>query len=216
MSGKSDPRYFTDSSLKASREEVVAFVDSHEREALVIIREYINAALEELGVEARDVSAARLTRAAHHFAKDIAKMKIYQDDSVSITKYVRYLCFWIRKTAPVGAVYRRGDSQKEEGRSTSDINALVSIFVMKNLLIDISANYDASSWMPPYREKIEENPEAFREGVAQFFRRYYFDLHHLDYIRHCMSFRTFGPHHMVIVCDYLVYGAFFGLPPASG
>ncbi len=197
----------SDAVLAASRDEISAFVAMHEREAYVYLREYIGGALGELGLEAQKVSDARLVRAAHHFAKDIAKMKMYQDDNISVTKYVGYMCFWIRKMSPVCAVHKAGDSEQKEGKNTSDINSLVAIFVMKNLTIDMSKNFSTSSWITPYKKKIDENPDGFREGIASFFRRYYFDLSHLEYVRHCMSVRTFGPHHMVMLCDHLVYGA---------
>lgn len=137
--------------------------------------------LKRRGVAPYDLDSELVRQTAYHTAKDLAKLAIYQDDRVDPIKQIGTLCFWVRKLKPVrSATYI-------SGQEMYDANERLSLWMLKNNVV---------AWLQ--RENI------YKAGVNSAFNRLWNDQEYFDYLIHCLRYRTFGPHHYIVLARTIV------------
>lgn len=174
--------------LKAIAEHLNAEV---EREAIAYARDIdllANGALKELGAVHYSIVKPCVYEAAFNAAKDIYKNMLYHPNGIEQIKLFGYLCFWVRKIKPVmGGV-------KADGSPFRDINEMVAIRMAAQLCI---------RYAKLHREDI---PNSDVDAVKNRAKAFLNDPRRVDYLIHSMRYRTFGPHHFVMLLQNVVYG----------
>jgi hypothetical protein len=117
-----------------------------------------------------------LREVAFQSSKDLIKIRLYQQDDVDIHKMVAYVCFWIRKVKPIPAY-------PVNGKARVDINERLSLWMMSAI---ITRMYQKRN--DPRLPQVSEKFKKFFAITALF-----------DYVVHSLRYRTFGPHHYVII-----------------
>lgn len=151
------------------------------------IEKLVDSLLKELRIDYNEVPRTYLEEAAYNAAKDIYKMALYHPDGLEPLKTFGYMCFWVRKIKPVLGATRQGKPCRE-------VNELLSIHMAASLCVRYSALYP------------EDIPNRDKDAVKRRAKAFLGDKRRMDYLVHCMRYRTFGPHHYVMILQNIVYG----------
>ena len=111
-------------------------------------------------------------------------MALYHPNGVEPLKVFGYMCFWVRKIKPViGAT--------QLGKPFNEANELISIHMGAHLCVRYAKLYPG------------DIPNNDQDGVKLRAKAFLKDRRRMDYLIHCMLYRTFGPHHYVTLppCD---------------
>jgi hypothetical protein len=131
---------------------------------------------------------------------------------VHLTKHIGYLAFWIRKLKPVDSSYpapeieeaARNKRSIDETKEVRDINERICLWYMFHLL---RASIGTGQLPTPpglSADKFQSNLDAVflkfrKEPAGGPVLADQFDVHVYD-----MRYRTFGPHHLVNLANYLI------------
>ena len=143
----------------------------------LLLRDICFKALDARKIKADFGTVEQFREIAVYAAKDLQRLQIYQKDQVDPIKMAAYVGFWVRKLKPFTNGYG------PDGKAIRPINEHISIIVSFALL---------TRWM-------KEGSIPPIEGIEEKIRRFYQNEALFSYIVHSMRFRTFGPHHFVIV-----------------
>jgi hypothetical protein len=177
---------------KARRQEIAKYLDSQVKLQATKYVRYLNSIivreLEELNIQYDDIVDTCLLEAALNAAKDLNKMALYHPiNGVEPLKLLGYLCFWVRKIKPViGA--------KQGGEPYRAVNELLSIHMAAILCVRYAKKHPG------------DVPNSDASAVERRARSFMKDQRRVDYLVHCMRYRTFGPHHYVMILQNIVYG----------
>jgi hypothetical protein len=147
----------------------------------------IDSQMKEIGVDYKEIPRSSIQEAAYSAAKDIYKITLYHPDGIDTMKVFGYFCFWVRKIKPV-----HGATQY--GKPFRHINELLSIHMAAHLCVRFAENHPT---------KI---PNKDVEGVKRRALNFIQDSRRVDYLVHSMRYRTFGPHHYVMILQNIIYG----------
>lgn len=151
------------------------------------VESLIYAILKERGIGFNEVPRSYIQEAAYNASKDIHKHMLYHPDGLEQLKVIGYLCFWVRKIKPIiGAT--------EMGKPLKEANEIVAVHMAGELCVKYARAYPGD--IP------EKDPEAVKKRVTSFLR----DKRRIKYLVHSMRYRTFGPHHFVMLLQNIVYG----------
>lgn len=143
--------------------------------------------LQDIGVQTHSVPRTLIEEVGYNVAKDFCKLSIYHPKGVDLLKPLGFMCFWVRKIKPIREAVRDGVNIKE-------INELVSVRMMGHLA----------------KRYAEKHPGDIKDGdvdgVHARVRGFIGDEKRVDYIIHCMRYRTFGPHHYIMLLQNIVHG----------
>ena len=158
--------------------------------------------LREKGVTDYRISDGRVRNLAFYFLRDILRIADRQGDEVSATKFAGYWAFWIRKIKPI--LYANKSSEQGSGE-IDEVNEKVCLelslsFLQKQgkgegeLLHDSVRSTCLSAC---------DGANCLRSYALAFFSDANQSVH--EYITYSMAFRTFGPHHMTMLLDQMVF-----------
>lgn len=143
--------------------------------------------LSELCVDYKEVPRSLLEEAAFNCAKDIYKIALYHPDGVEPLKAFGYMCFWVRKIKPIV-------NPTKNGNPFDQINELISIHLGAALCLRYA------------RQHPDDVPNGDADAVKRRAQVLLNDNRRMDYLIHSMRYRTFGPHHYVMILQNIVYG----------
>jgi hypothetical protein len=176
----------------------------------------IRRVLRAMGDLEYQLSPQRLRDLSFHFLRDILRIKDRQSDAVAGTKFAGYWAFWIRKVRPILYAYDKESSHyntdTQFAAEIPQINERVSLHFAISFLIEQRKDSD-DFLLDPVRGTcgnncagsnclIEYSKKLLSHGRGSMF----------EYIIYSMSYRTFGPHHMTMFLDQLVFGSCQAFP----
>jgi len=109
--------------------------------------------------------------------KDLEKMAIFYNDSIDVSKFIGYACFWVRKIKPYH------NATTTAGNPFKSVNEYFSIWLAKEL--------GEMHW------KSHDEPEKCQQFIDNY-EAFLADKEFFDYVVMSMKARTFGPHHYVM------------------
>lgn len=165
----------------------------------------LNSIIENEGYEAQ-ISKKVLTQATSYFLRDIYRLDEQQRGAVSLAKFAGYWGFWIRKLKPISPGRLKDNPESEEYPELNEL-AAINFAVEIIQLLRQSERFEDFVW----RECREDNAQScngivcFSMHVSTFFKAN--EGFFLDYIKHSLRVRTFGPHHFSLVLEQLIYSS---------
>ena len=183
-----------------------------------ITHKFIRIIVDRIGVEC-DISSLIITEIATSFVKDIKRLTDHQDNGISVTKYVGYWAFWIRKLKPVSSAFMNDDTQRSFnetpiiGDHTQElvyINEIISLEFAITFLADIRSNIpDNADLYDPIRTQCSntscKGSDCFIKTVDMYFTMN--GGENIHYILYSMRFRTFGPHHYAMMLQGMLFSS---------
>ncbi len=181
----------------------------------------VNNICEDMGL-AVEISPAKIFDLAHAFTKDLNRIVSNQlhknkSDGVSIYKYAGYWAFWIRKTKPITYAVKKSNLQiKPSGEYGSsdfqdellDINERVALEIALSLIV-LSRK---ENLIEADTVRFQCSKKEICDG-SQCLIKYWRELFNfnekgvLNYLIYSMRYRTFGPHHFVLMLQIISHGA---------
>lgn len=162
--------------------------------------------LEKGGISNYTLSFKRIRQLAEALIKDLRRVEDNQGSGIALTKVVGYWAFWIRKTHPVIVAYEgKSDSPQAE---IPDINERVALEFAVSFIA--SQNRTGSTIHDPFRSECKQACDG--SACVAKYAKYMLDVHdHVfeKYLIYSMRFRTFGPHHFVMMLDQMLISACF-------
>lgn len=173
--------------LKELSSHLYALVNAEAPAYAKLIDGMARSSLRSLNIELASVSKEGVIEAAYNAAKDMIKYNLYHPGGVELIKQFGYLCFWVRKVKPI-----MGGTK--DGKQPLDVNELVSIRMATQLCVKYAICCP------------EDLPEGGVEAVRARAKAFLNDERRIGYLVHSMRYRTFGPHHYVLILQNIVYG----------
>lgn len=175
----------------------------------------IDTALNDLGISAM-VSPKCCREIAEFFLRDINRISEQQQESISLSKYHGYMGFWIRKLKPVSLAFPNSNqagaiASPSEGvddvdwdKEITDVNERIALRVVLNQIM----NADSDESLDPVRRSCKVSCD--KVSCVKLFSSEYFNAkggQNMDYLIHSMRRRTFGPHHMAMLCEFIIFSS---------
>lgn len=143
--------------------------------------------------------------------RDIYRLSNEQTDSIAITKYAGYWAFWVRKLKPIRWAFDRDHAEygsQQENSELSNINELIALEIAITLLPSERVENVGPPLADPNRSHCQKScngVDCFNLYAKDFFSVH--DRYNENYIIYSMRHRTFGPHHMTMLLDSIVFGS---------
>ena len=160
--------------------------------------------LSERGITNYKISNGRVRNIAFYFLRDILRIADRQGDEVSVTKFAGYWAFWIRKTKPILFAYR---ADSEDPAEIDEVNEKVCLELSLSFL-QAQGKGEGDLLHDPVRSTCQrscDGANCLQNYVIAFFADTNKSVH--EYITYSMAFRTFGPHHMTMLLDQIVFAS---------
>ncbi len=186
--------------------------ESQVNEYAVFTEKALALALRQIGITEceSNISPKRLKSCAYHFLRDMYRIESEQRGTVSATKFAGYWAFWIRKVKPIGHAYDPSNPNFQIDRQLSEIdtiNELMGIDVAINFLADLGKGnvHDVHDFIRFDCANSCDGASCLRTYAKAFFN--FHDGINQKYLINSLAHRTFGPHHLTIILENLVYAA---------
>lgn len=168
------------------------------------------------GVTQFTLSPIRIRQLADALEKDLRRIEDNQGAGIALTKVVGYWAFWIRKTRPVIIAYEGiapASGEPNLFSEIADINERVALEFAVSALS--SQSREGGVIHDPFRSECKASSCDGR-ACMRAYARYTLNIHDNvfeKYLLYSMRFRTFGPHHFVMLLDQMLISACFGQQP---
>lgn len=147
------------------------------------------------------VSRSRLADVAVHQRKDILKLMDHQGESISVTKRVAGLAFWIRRIKPITYACRENDPSGME-RDIQDINEQCAIWIATSMLLKYA---ESKNKYYLFSSDTKNNwHKDFKNYIGKYWSIDQFSKYHL--LIYSLHYRNFSPHHIALLLDSIVIG----------
>jgi hypothetical protein len=162
-----------------------------------VINNLIVDILEEMGLNISSVNLSQRTLKdiVTHYRNDIEKLKDHQNDSISLTKRIAGIAFWIRRLKPISSAYLGG-------REIQDINEQVCIQLAIRLLIVTADDPRNSKTMKAVQNAGKGN------RLAPYLKKFFNSDNYSAYTNliYSLRYRNWSPHHLAVLFDGTLTG----------
>ncbi len=160
--------------------------------------------LKEKGLTDYRISDSRVRNLAFYFLRDILRIADRQSDEVSVTKFAGYWAFWIRKVKPIQYALRVVDGEAVE---VDEVNEKVCLELSLAFLEKQGKGHGdlLHDTVRSACQRTCDGANCLKSYVSAFFAEENRPVH--EYITYSMAFRTFGPHHMTMLLDQMVFAS---------
>ena len=165
-----------------------------------------------------EISPNKILETARFLVRDLERLVERQGDSVSIYKYAGYWAFWIRKIKPItfaipsdrtslsiAGTVRSFDLQHEHTDINERVSLEIAIALIKRHRLENQTS-GADSVRAACSGRGMCNGQICLEKFWDQYTRFN-DGEFSNYLFYSMRFRTFGPHHYVMLMQSLVFAA---------
>ncbi|MQB22564.1 hypothetical protein DXT90_18225 [Agrobacterium tumefaciens] len=168
--------------------------------------------LNQKGIYGEDFSflRKRCKKLAFFFLRDMYRIEEEQEGKVSATKFAGYWAFWIRKFKPIAFAYLQSHEEyaaKRHLAEIDDINEIIAIDVALNFLAHEGKGHE-DGFLHDFIRHDCDKPCDGKTCLLSYSQKYmeYRNAINQKYLISCLSHRTFGPHHLTILFEQLVFG----------
>jgi hypothetical protein len=160
--------------------------------------------LDTKGITDFQISKGRVRNISFYLLRDILRIGDRQDDEISATKFAGYWAFWIRKIKPI--LYAN-KIENERSTEIEEVNEKVCLLLAFALLE--SQGKGEGEFLHDSVRSVCHKPcdgaNCFQSYANYFFSESNKSVH--EYITYSMAYRTFGPHHMTMLLDQMVFAS---------
>jgi hypothetical protein len=157
-----------------------------------------------------EISPLRVADVSFYFMRDIYRLNDRQGGTITATKFAGYWAFWIRKVKPVLFAYDRSHSSYSTSKAAAEIaeiNERLAFELAVSFLAGEGKGTDDSLHDQVRLEckKVCDGSTCLHSYTKKFFSHHGGRMQ--EYLIYSMAYRTFGPHHMTMILDQMIFGS---------
>ena len=166
-----------------------------------------------------ELSPLRISHVSYYFMRDIYRLNDRQGGAITATKFAGYWAFWIRKIKPIRFAYDRSHASYKTSKMASEvpeINERVGLELALSFLAGEGKGTGESlhDQVRYVCRKPCDGSACLHEYTRAFFTHHRGGMQ--EYLLYSLAYRTFGPHHLTMILDQMIFGSCQSYVPPSG
>ena len=183
-----------------------------------ITHKIIERILSAMGDYEYELSPLRVSNVSYYFMRDIYRLNDRQNGAITATKFAGYWAFWIRKVKPIRFAYDRSHPSYMATKIAAEIpeiNERVGLELALSFLAGEGkgAGDSLHDQVRYVCQKECDGSNCLHQYAKAFFTHHQGGMQ--EYLLYSLAYRTFGPHHLTMILDQMIFGSCRSFVPLS-